>query len=288
MSVNPVDRVSPYPPVPHRDDSAGFARRRETSPEAALARHRPPLAGDASARRGRPLPPEIAFLAAHGAPLVMLQYGATLARRQGARADAVLIAEGMIPRALLSHSGDGAARSLSRDAACARALGEPRAGRRPRLRSPRRGAARPALAVRAARRGDPRLVGVTRSSAGRPLFAIAAPSIFEAALRRSSARRLAEFRRLFGGARGAGSRGAAGAARRRSDRLRPRQSRPARGLAVARVDALDERLDAARPAVSRQYRPAPLCLLDARAGGGGRARAGGARSAALLHRRSAV
>ncbi|CAN2534619.1 hypothetical+protein [Methylocapsa aurea] len=194
MSVNPVDRVSPYPPVPHRDDSAGFARRRETSPEAALARQRArPSPETPAPGAGRPLPPEIAFLAAHGAPLVMLQYGATLARRQGARADAVLIAEGMISEErfyrilatelrvpyLETPPALEPSASLERDVArgYARLAEEPRG-----------------LRWLFAPRGEEiaRLVGVTRSSAGRPLFAIAAPSIFEAALRRSSARRLAE------------------------------------------------------------------------------------------------
>ncbi|MBG0810036.1 glycosyltransferase [Methylosinus sp. H3A] len=194
MSVNPVDRVSPYPPVPHRDDSSGFARRREGSTEATLARQRARPAPETLAPgAGRPLPPEIAFLAAHGAPLVMLQYGATIARRQDAEADAVLIAEGLISEErfyrilatelqvpyLEAPPALEPSESLELDAArgYARFAEEPRG-----------------LRWLFAPRGEEivRLVGVTRSSAGRPLFAITAPSLFEEALRRSSARRLAE------------------------------------------------------------------------------------------------
>jgi len=194
MSVNPVDRVSPYPPVPHRDDSAGFPRRREPSTEtAALARQRARPAPETLAPgAGRPLPPEIAFLAAHGAPLVMLQYGATIARRQDASADAVLIAEGLISEErfyrilatelqvpyLDSPPALEPSASIEQDAARGYArFAEPKG-----------------LRWLFAPRGEEiaRLVGVTRSAAGRPLFAIAAPSSFEEALRRSSARRLAE------------------------------------------------------------------------------------------------
>ncbi|BBU60342.1 hypothetical protein MSC49_02770 [Methylosinus sp. C49] len=192
MSVNPVDRVSPYPPAPHRDESAVFPRRRE--PESTLARQRARPAPETPALgAGRPLPPEIAFLAAHGAPLVMLQYGATIARRQGVKADAALIAEGLIPEErfyrilaaelrvpyLDAPPALEPSESLEQDAArgYARLAEEPRGMRW--LFAPR---------------GDDiaRLVGVTRSSAGRPLFAITRPSHFEEALRRSSARRLAE------------------------------------------------------------------------------------------------
>ncbi|WP_018267031.1 glycosyltransferase family 2 protein [Methylosinus sp. LW4] len=192
MSVNPVDRVSPYPPAPHRDDGAIFPRRRE--PEFSLARQRARPASETPAPgAGRPLPPEIAFLAAHGAPLVMLQYGATIARRQGVKADAALIAEGLIPEErfyrilaaelrvpyLEAPPALEPSESLEQDAArgYARLAEEPRGMRW--LFAPR---------------GDDiaRLIGVTRSSAGRPLFAITRPSHFEEALRGSSSRRLAE------------------------------------------------------------------------------------------------
>ncbi len=155
MSVNPVDRVSPYPPVPHRDDSAGFARRRGPRRGCARPPARPPLAGDASARRRAAASPRDRLsrrpwrAVGHAA----IWRDARPGRGRPGRRPADRRGDDL-RGALLSHSGDGAARSLSRDAACARALGEPRAGRRPRLRSPRRGAARPALAVRAARRGD--------------------------------------------------------------------------------------------------------------------------------------
>lgn len=190
MSVNPVDRISPYSPALHRDDGGAFARRRETWTEARQrARPAPETLAPGA---GRPLPPEIAFLAAHGAPLVMLQYGATIARRQGVAADIVLIAEGLIPEARFYRLLAAELRvpyleappvlepseSLAQDAArgYARFAEEPRGLRF--LFAPR--------GVEIAR-----LVGVTRSSAGRPLFAITSPSLFEEALRRSSARELA-------------------------------------------------------------------------------------------------
>ncbi|MFY9626758.1 MAG: glycosyltransferase, partial [Methylocystis sp.] len=42
------------------------------------------------------LPPEIAFLLSFGVPAALLQYAATLARRQGVSADAALLAEGLV------------------------------------------------------------------------------------------------------------------------------------------------------------------------------------------------
>ncbi|WP_159728882.1 glycosyltransferase family 2 protein [Methylosinus sp. Ce-a6] len=193
MSVNPVDRVSPYSPAPHRDDSAAFARRREPSTEAALARQRArPGPETLAPGAGRPLPAEIAFLAAHGAPLVMLQYGATIARRQGVAADVALIAEGLIPeerfyRILATELRVPyleAPPALEPSASLERDVGLGYA----RFAEESKG-----LRWLFAPRGDEigRLVGVTRSAAGRPLFAITAPSLFEKALRRSSARRLA-------------------------------------------------------------------------------------------------
>ncbi|WP_166144158.1 glycosyltransferase family 2 protein [Methylosinus sp. RM1] len=194
MSVNPVDRVSPYPPIPHRDDSAGFARRREAASESALARQRArPAPETPTPGAGRPLPAEIAFLAAHGAPLVLLQYGATIARRQGVTADVALIAEGLIPEERFY-------RILATE------LSVPYLDPPPALEPSdsieldvARGYARLAEEPRGLRflfapRGEQisRLVGVTRSSAGRPLFALTRPFVFEEALRRRSARKLAE------------------------------------------------------------------------------------------------
>jgi cellulose synthase/poly-beta-1,6-N-acetylglucosamine synthase-like glycosyltransferase len=177
-----------------RDDPHGFPRRRDAAPEPADAprrRSRPPSEALAPGA-GRPLPPEIAFLAAHGVPAVLLQYGATMARRQGASPDAVLIAEGLV-------SEEEFYRSLAAELKVA-CLAEPEglarscdiegdvASGRARFSAEAPGGRRWLFAPRGAE--IIRLVGVTRRAAGRPLFAIAAPSRFEAALRRASAQAL--------------------------------------------------------------------------------------------------
>lgn len=195
MSVNPVDRFSSPAPAPNRDEQSSFSRRREPPPDAAAAatRQRSRQAPEnLSPGAGRPLPVEIAFLASHGVPLISLQYGAALARRHGASADSVLIAEGLIAeeafyRALAAElkvvylaAPDGLEPSVDMLADAAR--GHARfAGNSLGLRW--------LFAPRGAQIG--RLVGVTRSASGRPLFALTSPSRFEEALRLASAQQLA-------------------------------------------------------------------------------------------------
>jgi cellulose synthase/poly-beta-1,6-N-acetylglucosamine synthase-like glycosyltransferase len=190
MSVDPVDRVSPRAPAPHRDEPPVFPRRREADPDLADARRRRG-AERLPAGAGRPLPAEIAFLAAHGVSLVLLQYGAAVARRQGASADSVLIAEGLVSedefyRALAAElkvvflaEPDGLESSLDLEADVARGHA--------RFAGERRGL-RWLVAPRGAQIA--RLIGVARTS-GRPQFALAAPTRFEEALRRASAASLA-------------------------------------------------------------------------------------------------
>lgn len=141
---------------------------------------------------GRPLPVEIAFLAAHGVPLVLLQYGASIARRQGADADAVLIAERLVPeetfyRALAAELKVGYldpphALEPSFDLAADAARGYARLAQHPQglqwLMAPRGAQIAP-------------LMGLARRTNGRPLFALTSPSLFEEALRDASAARLA-------------------------------------------------------------------------------------------------
>lgn len=192
MSVNRVDRHPSNLP-PHREDHS-FPRRRDAAPDVApaLARRGRPSPENATPGAGRPLPVEIAFLAAHGVPLVLLQYGAALARRQGASADAVLLAERLVPEetfyralaaelkvAYLAAPGD---LEPSVDIAADAARGYARF-------APNALGLRWLFAPRGAQIA--RLVGVTRSARGRPLFALAAPSLFDEALRRASAAQLA-------------------------------------------------------------------------------------------------
>lgn len=195
MSVNRVDRFSANS-SPRRDDHA-FPRRRETAPDptpaTARQRGRPPSEPLAPGA-GRPLPIEIAFLAAHGVPLVLLQYGAARARLQGATADAVLIAERLVSEdvfyqalaAELNVAYVDAPHDLepSADIAADAARGYARLPRNSR-------GLNWLFAPRGAEIG--RLVGVTRSARGRPLFALTAPSLFEEALRRASAAQLARY-----------------------------------------------------------------------------------------------
>jgi cellulose synthase/poly-beta-1,6-N-acetylglucosamine synthase-like glycosyltransferase len=197
MSGNRVDRFPSPAPGPARDDppSSSFPRRRDAAAEGAAAaprlRSRLPRENLAPGA-GRPLPVEIAFLAAHDVPWVTLQYGAALARRQGVGADRVLIAEGLIGeeafyRALAAELSvayldmpDGLERPMDLRAEAARGYG--RFAQNPR-----------GLRWLFAPRGAEivRLIGVTRSAAGRPLFAITTPTLFEEALRRRSAQALA-------------------------------------------------------------------------------------------------
>lgn len=147
-----------------------------------------------TAGAGRQLPIEIAFLAAHGVPPVLLQYGAALARRQGAPADAVLIAERLVSedvfyRTLAAElmvpyfdAPDDLEPSPEVAADAARGYA--------RLRSNTRGL-NWLFAPRGAEIG--RLVGLTRSARGRPLFALTAPSLFDEALRRACAPSLARY-----------------------------------------------------------------------------------------------
>jgi cellulose synthase/poly-beta-1,6-N-acetylglucosamine synthase-like glycosyltransferase len=196
MSVERVDRFSPRSAPLRRDDPHAFPRRREAAPDSPdpLRRRagRPPFETLAPGA-GRPLPPEIAFLAAHGVPAVLLQYGATMARRQGASPDAVLIAEGLVSeevfyRALaaeLKVAFVGAPEGLAPSSD----LEGDVAGGRARFASDAPDGRRWLFAPRGAE--IIRLVGVTRAAAGRPLFAIAPPSRFEEALRRASSLALA-------------------------------------------------------------------------------------------------
>jgi cellulose synthase/poly-beta-1,6-N-acetylglucosamine synthase-like glycosyltransferase len=194
MSVNWVDRHSTD--APGRRENHPFVRRREAAaPDSTSSftrqrgrpspEHLPPGAG-------RPLPAEIAFLANHGVPAALLQYGAAIARRQGSSADAVLLAERLVPeeafyRALaaeLKVDFHAAPEGLepSHDLAADAARGRARFARNAQ-----------GLNWLIAPRGAqiPQLVGVTRSARGRPLFALTSPSLFEEALRRASAARLA-------------------------------------------------------------------------------------------------
>lgn len=193
MSVNWVDRHSANSP-PRREEHS-FARRRDAALDVALAstRQRGRLSPENVAPgAGRPLPAEIAFLAAHGVPLVLLQYGAALARRQGASADAVLLAERLVAeetfyRALAAElkvaylaapGGLEPSVDLAADAARGYARFAPNSRGLRWLFAPRG-----AEIVR--------LVGVTRSARGRPLFALTSPSLLDEALRRASAPQLA-------------------------------------------------------------------------------------------------
>ncbi|ATQ69296.1 hypothetical protein [Methylosinus trichosporium] len=189
MSVDRVDRFSPRSASLQRDDPVSVPRRRDAAPESDAPRRRAWNSPEKLAPgAGRPLPPEIAFLAAHGAPLVMLQYGAAMARRQGATADAVLIAEGLLTqeafyRALAAElkvpfldAPEGLAPSTDLEADAARGYARFAPG------SPSG-----PLWLFAPRGADiVRLMGLSRTAAGRPLFAIATPALLDEALRRAS------------------------------------------------------------------------------------------------------
>ncbi|MBY6240962.1 glycosyltransferase [Methylosinus sp. Sm6] len=195
MSVDRVDRFYPRPPG-RRDDPSGFARRLDAAPEPADAPRRRAIAAPESLApgAGRPLPQEIAFLAAHRVPLVLLQYGATIARRQRASADSVLIAEGLVSeerfyRALAAElkvpylsEPEGLAASADLEADAARGYA--------RLASGAPAGACWLFAPRGAQ--IIRLMGLTRAAVGRPLYAITAPTLFEESLRRATADALAQ------------------------------------------------------------------------------------------------
>lgn len=195
MKRNRVDGFSTSSP-PWAEEPQPQPRRREAGLGApAIFRARgtfPSSSGRLTA--GRPLPVEIAFLASHGVPSVVLHYAAALAHRQGASADAVLIGEGLVGeetfyRALAAHLG-----AFYLDESADLAPGGDLAA------DAERGLARLADNAQGLRwllapRGEEisRLIGVARAAQGRPLFAIAAPSALGAALRRAHRRELADF-----------------------------------------------------------------------------------------------
>ncbi|QGM47053.1 glycosyltransferase family 2 protein [Methylocystis heyeri] len=140
----------------------------------------------------RPLPQEIAFLAAFGAPGEVLLYASALARRQGVSADAALLAEGLMAeesfyRLLAAHLGvrfleQGFRIASSADAAHAEELGyAPLAPNPLELRW--------LFAPKGAAIGT--LIGAARGKNARPLFAVTTRSRFLKALEQEPLRRAA-------------------------------------------------------------------------------------------------
>ena len=192
MSVGWVDSYSAPALTPDRGD----ARRAVLS--------EPPFARDASRSRGgdavpiaaasaaRPLPTEIGFLAAYGVPAALLQYAATMARRQGVSADAFLLAEGLLAEETfyraLAHRLDVAFIEGDIDLAAA---SDPQS-------CAQNGFARLAESARGllwvfapTGAGVARLIGAARNARGRPQFALTTRRRFLDALRRASAREIA-------------------------------------------------------------------------------------------------
>lgn len=198
MRVSWVDSFSARP-ASQRDEYSSFPRRRDARVEAAtlLARSGNRLFSEPAApTAGSSLPIEVAFLASYGVPLVLLQYGSALARRQGVSAAVALLAEGLVSeetfyRALAAELEvsylDGFADlalnlAPSSDIAADAERGFARLAENPR-------GLRWVLAPRGAQVA--RLIGVARLAHGRPLFALTTPSLFADALRSASPRQLA-------------------------------------------------------------------------------------------------
>ncbi|WP_457796063.1 glycosyltransferase [Methylocystis sp. S23] len=175
MSMAPVD---PFPVDPSPRGRAARSFRQRGSGESLSARR----SADVRESAPRPPPVEIAFLANYGVPVEALHYAASVARRQGVSADAVLIAEGVVAeeifyRALADHLRVD---YLDSDIALAPGAFATASAGYVRLRDEKDG-----LRWLFAPAGTEifRLMSVARAAKGRPLFAVTTRARFSETLR---------------------------------------------------------------------------------------------------------